>query len=305
MTPSPGKTRPRRASLSILALCVAVALLGGALVWAIVAGPDDEAPPEADSAALPIVHVHGLGVNPADDAVIVATHTGSFRLPADGGEPERLGDSFQDTMGFTVAGPDHFLGSGHPDVAGLQAGDPTSLGLIESTDGGVTWAIQSLGGEVDFHGLAFAHGRVYGWDSGTSRFMVSTDKREWETRATVDLFAFAVSPEEPERIVGTGPDGLIQSTDGGRAWEAVDGPRLVTISWDSEAGLWGAAADGTVWRRDGSEWITTGELTGQPHALLATAGGLYAAAADPEGRTTIYESTDGRQWDLRYQDPAQ
>ena len=282
-----------------------MALLGGALVWAIVAGPDDEAPPEADSAALPIVHVHGLGVNPADDAVIVATHTGSFRLPADGGEPERLGDSFQDTMGFTVAGPDHFLGSGHPDVAGLQAGDPTSLGLIESTDGGVTWAIQSLGGEVDFHGLAFAHGRVYGWDSGTSRFMVSTDKREWETRATVELFAFAVSAEEPERIVGTGPDGLIQSTDGGRAWEAVDGPRLVTLSWDSEAGLWGAAADGTVWRRDGSEWITTGELTGQPHALLATAGGLYAAAADPEGRTTIYESTDGRQWDLRYQDPAQ
>ena len=184
MTPSPGKVRPRTVPLSILALCVAVALLGGALVWAIVVGPDDEAPPEADSAAMPIVHVHGLGVNPADDAVIVATHTGSFRLPADGGEPERLGDSFQDTMGFTVAGPDHFLGSGHPDVAGLQAGDPTRLGLTESTDGGLTWAIQSLGDEVDFHGLAFAHGRVYGWDSGTSRFMVSTDKREWETRAS-------------------------------------------------------------------------------------------------------------------------
>ena len=102
--------------------------------------------------------MHGLGVNPSDDTLIVATHTGSFRLSADSGEPERIGDSYRDTMGFTVAGPDHFLGSGHPDVAGLQAGDPTRLGLTESTDGGLTWAIQSLGDEVDFHGLAFAHG---------------------------------------------------------------------------------------------------------------------------------------------------
>ena len=305
MSSGSSQARVRRPSVGLLAMGAAVVLVGGALVWALVAGPDAGRPPGPGSAAPPIVHVHGLGVNPADDAVIVATHTGSFRLPVDGGEPERIGGSFQDTMGFTVAGADHFLGSGHPDVAGLQAGDPTSLGLIESTDGGTTWEIQSLGGEVDFHGLAFAHDRVYGWDSGTGRFMVSIDKREWETRATLDLVSFAVSPDDPDRLVGAGPRGLVQSTDGGRTWNVTEGPPVIALSWDGDAGLWGAAADGTVWRREGSDWTRTGSLPGQPHAFLATADGLYAAAADPQDRTAIYESPDGRSWDLRYRDPAQ
>jgi hypothetical protein len=29
---------------------------------------------------------------------------------------ERLGDRYQDTMGFTIVGPNRFLGSGHPDL---------------------------------------------------------------------------------------------------------------------------------------------------------------------------------------------
>lgn len=299
-------SRQRGPFSSAIALGAAVALIAGALVVALLAGRnDDTASPTSDSAAPAIVHVHGLGVNPADGSVIVATHTGSFRLAAGDGEPERIGDSFRDTMGFTVAGPDHFLGSGHPDVAGLQAGDPTSLGLIESTDGGWTWETRSLGGEVDFHGLAFAHDRVYGWDSSTGRFMVSADKREWDTRGTLDLFAFAVSPDDPDRIVGTGPDGLVQSTDGGRNWEDAEGPPTVALSWDAEAGLWVVADDGAVWRREGTEWERTGDVPGQPHAFVATADRLYAAAADPGGRTTIYESPDGRTWDLRYRDPAQ
>ena len=50
---------------------------------------------------------HELG-EPADGSLIVATRYGSFRLPAGDGDAERIGDSYQDTMGFTVAGPDHF-----------------------------------------------------------------------------------------------------------------------------------------------------------------------------------------------------
>ncbi len=81
-------------------------------VWTVggCAGSDEEPAP-----GLPEVygHVHGLGVNPADESLFVATHTGLFRAANDDTRLERVGRSRQDTMGFTVTAPDTFLGSGH------------------------------------------------------------------------------------------------------------------------------------------------------------------------------------------------
>jgi hypothetical protein len=285
----------------VVAVAVAVAVWAGVRLW----GGDDTERRAAIAEDPGVAHVHGLGLNPADGSLIVATHYGSFRIPADGNDAARIGDSFQDTMGFTVAGPDHFLGSGHPDLPGMQAGQPERLGLIESTDAGATWTSISLSGEVDFHGLASAHGRVYGWDSGTGRFMVSVDRSDWETRSTVELLGFAVDPDDANHIVGTGPGGLTRSADGGRNWTAVDGPKLVTLSWDAEAGLWGADLRGAVWHRNGADWVQAGELVGQPQAFLATPDALYAAAHDADDITGIYRSTDGRTWQLRYRDTAQ
>lgn len=250
-----------------------------------------------------VAHVHGLGLNPSDGSLIVATHTGSFRIPDGRGDASRIGASFQDTMGFTVVGPDTFLGSGHPDVAGMRAGQPGRLGLIESTDAGRTWTIVSLGGEADFHALASAHDQVYGWDAGTARFMVSRDRREWEVRSTADLHAFAVDPGDPAHVVAAGPGGLLDSADGGRSWTAVDGPELVALSWDSEVGLWGADAGGMTWSRGSSGWQQASPLPGEPQAFLASGEGLYAAAHDDAGVTGLYRSTDeGRTWDLVYRD---
>lgn len=291
------------------------ALIGAAVVVAFVAvtwaasrmARDDERPSPGLAAAEPgVAHVHGLGINPADGSLIVATHFGSFRIPSDGDEAIRIGDSFQDTMGFTVVGPDHFLGSGHPDLQGIQAGQPTSLGLIESTDGGGIWSSLSLGGEVDFHGLVSAHGQVYGWDAGTGRFMVSADRRNWETRSTVDLFSFAVDPDDPDHIVAAGADGVLDSTDGGRTWRDGEGPGLLATSWHPDAGLWGVDPIGFIWHRDGTGWERAGALPGEPQALAATADALYAAAFDDNSVTGIYRSTDnGLTWELRYQDRHQ
>ncbi|MGH9283119.1 MAG: F510_1955 family glycosylhydrolase, partial [Acidimicrobiales bacterium] len=142
------------------------------LVWAATRGSGGDGSSAGDPG---VSHVHGLGVNPADGSLHVATHHGTFRIQGD--DPaERVGDSYQDTMGFTVAGPDRFLGSGHPDVQGFRQGQPRLLGLIESTNAGESWSAVSLSGEVDFHALAFAHGRTYGWDSTSGRFMVSSDQ---------------------------------------------------------------------------------------------------------------------------------
>jgi hypothetical protein len=290
--------RPPERRLAFTAALVAVVL---AVTWVAVRKFGGG---ETPSGGPGVAHVHGLGVNPADGILYVATHHGLFRVP--GNDPaERVGDNTQDIMGFTVAGPDHFLASGHPDVAGLRQGQPSRLGLVESTDAGKSWKAVSLSGEVDFHGLAFGHGRTYGWDSGTGRFMVSSDQRTWDTRSTRRLIGFAVDPADGNHIVAAdGAEGLIVSTDGGRTWQPRRGPALVALSWDQAAGLFGADDDGNVHRSTdgGASWVAAGRLPGFPQAFLATADSLYAAV-DVDGTTGIYRSTDsGRTWALRYSD---
>src|ERR671919_1083814 len=126
-------------------------------------GGDSDDSGQAPSAGAPRVedpgpvHVHGLGINPEDGALFVATHTGLFRAPEGEQTAQRVADRYQDTMGFTVVGPDRFLGSGHPDG---REGLPPFLGLIESRDAGRTWEPISLLGERDFHVLAASGGGV-------------------------------------------------------------------------------------------------------------------------------------------------
>src|SRR5207244_3671266 len=81
-----------------------------------------------------------------------------------------------------------------------------------------TWRAVSLSGEADFHGLAFVHDRVYGWDSGSGRFMVSSDSRTWDTRSALPLASFAVDPGEEAHIGGAGAEGLLASRGGRRTW---------------------------------------------------------------------------------------
>jgi hypothetical protein len=90
--------------------------------------------------------MHGLGINPGDGALFVATQAGLIRAPEGDDKPERVGDRFQDTMDFTIVGPDTFLGSGHPDGRDKL---PPFLGLIRSDDGGTSWRPVSLLGKRD------------------------------------------------------------------------------------------------------------------------------------------------------------
>lgn len=303
---TPSGRRPRPAQVArIVAVLVAVPVI----VWSVarLTGNDDEVRPGGLAGDPGVSHVHGLGINPADGSLYVATHYGTFRVP-EGGEAERIGGSFQDTMGFTVVGNDTFLGSGHPDLAGMQAGQPGLLGLIQSTDGGESWQSLSLAGEVDFHALAYAHGRVYGWDSTSRRFMVSDDQQQWDERATLDIYGFAVNPDDADHLVGAAPAGIRTTTDGGQTWSDAAEPAVVAIAWAPDGTLWGIEADGTVQRSTdgGRTWAVSGTLPGEPQALLATGDELWAAAHDTDLVTGIYRSTDsGTTWDLRYQDPNQ
>ncbi len=250
-----------------------------------------------------VAHVHGLGVDPADGVLYAATHYGLFRLPRQG-EATRVAGRMQDTMGFTVTGPRSFLGSGHPDFA-KDPHLPPRLGLIRSTDAAETWQSVSLGGEVDFHALHAAHGRIYGWDAGSGRLMVSADQgRTWETRSTLGLRDFAVSPRNAEELLATTERGLVRSTDGGRTWSAVPGaPVLAVLSWPRADALYGVAPNGTVRHSaDGAaSWTQRGSAGGAPEALAVDDRGgtqtLYVAVRD---RGVLASRDGGTSFTTRY-----
>lgn len=199
-------------------------MLAGAALSVVACGGDG-ASQAGDTAvrAGALVHVHGLGVNPRDRALYVATHTGLFRVGQGESEPARVGNGTQDTMGFTVVGPDRFLASGHPGELERAAINP--LGLIRSTDGGESWTPLSLEGEADFHILRSAGGRVYGVDSSSGRLLVSGDGgASWEERPTPGpLIDLLPDPADSERLVASSETGLHISNDGGRRWRPLGG----------------------------------------------------------------------------------
>ena len=110
--------RPGIFSIVMAVLSGAIVLLGGYYLIA-----DDEGEPRelslrdlvANSDPGPI-HVHGLGINPADRSLFIATHTGMYRARRGQQEAKRVTNRYQDTQGFTIVGPNRFLGSGHPDI---------------------------------------------------------------------------------------------------------------------------------------------------------------------------------------------
>jgi hypothetical protein len=291
--------RSRGAAGWLIAVGVAVIVVVAAVIVVNGTGSDDAAP-EVDSVA----HIHGLGIDASDGTLHVATHNGLFRMPDDG-TVERVSADRHDFMGFTVAGPGRFLASGHPSpgTAAFRELDRPLFGLIESTDGGRTWDPVSLSGEVDFHALEAAHGNVYGFDSTTSRFLVSTDGgSQWDERSTMPIADLAVDPADEDRIVASTADGLVESTDGGRSWHLLDAPALVFLDWHAQRGLWGLDAEGVVHHLDGGTWQAVEELAGSPQALLVHDEGVVAAVDD--GSTVIHTSDDGQGWEVLYRDTA-
>lgn len=264
-------------------------------------GEDETSPPESGSPtsfAAQAAHIHGLGINPADGALYIATHSGLFRAKRGAVEPEQVGTSTQDTMGFTVAGRDRFFGSGHP--APDQPGPP-HLGLIESRDAGDSWRSISLAGEADFHVLRHVKGKIYGYSTLTGQLMTSSDNGTSWKRASppAPIFDLAVDPEHQARIVAASEAGLV-SYDGN--WKRL-GPEVGLLAWPTGRAFYLVDQAGTVSLSDdgGRSWAEKGQLPEAPVALLATsADELYVALQSG----TVMRSTDGgNHWRVRV-DPS-
>jgi hypothetical protein len=267
------------------------------VVLGAVAGCGDEAPSGSAAVSDPgAQHIHGLGVNPADGSLMIATHSGLFRAAA--GEPsaERVGDRRQDTMGFTVVGADRFLGSGHPDPRDEL---PPLLGLIRSDDAGRTWEPVSLLGEADFHVLRTAGRHVYGFDATGARLLVSTDGgRTWAERTPpAPVIDLALDPGDPARSVASTEAGLFGSRDGGESWRQLARDRAGLLAWTAD-GLVLVDGAGAVHRsRDGGRrFERVGDVGGQPAAMTAHGDDLYVALHTNE---VLVSSDGGRRWRLR------
>jgi len=233
-------------------------------------------------------HIHGLGVDPADDSLYIATHFGLFRV--DGAKkPERVADRWQDTMAFTVVGPGHFLGSGHPD---LSEDLPPHLGLIESTDAGESWTPLALQGEADFHILEPIGDVLFAYDATTGRLLRTEDRDQFDEVLTGDLLSVAAT-EESDLFATTGKGQLISIDASTGQTRELGGPTTAYLDTTANGDLAGIGPDGAVRVSDdaGKTWQEAGSIGGQPAAFTITERGWYAATSDEAFRSGDNGST--------------
>ncbi|WP_220606806.1 F510_1955 family glycosylhydrolase [Cryobacterium sp. 1639] len=268
-----------------------------------------EVPSSPSNPSTAFEHIHGLGADPSTGNTYAATHEGVWLIPTNGlpdtyltgsprpadTEPVQIGGRAPDAMGFTVSSSGVLFMSGHPDPAEQSASRAPNLGLVSSSDQAQTWETISLGGQTDFHDLdtvALPAGelRVYGYDAQQGALLVSDDSGStWITGATAPIRDLTADPSDPDRVIATTADGLIESSDGGRTFGSVsDSPVLLLVDiFDESAGgeLVGVDPAGSLWRQEPSGlWTQTGQAQGAPEALHAVGGSSpWILVADPRG----------------------
>ena len=296
MTRTFRRYRRRRAIVSTLVVALAT-VLGAACTR------DDTAIGRPESSPSVPGHVHGLGIDPLDGGLYVATHGGLFRSGPTG--LEKVGTSAaanRDLMGFLVAGPGEFISSGHPSP--LEA-TPDPLGLVRSTDGGLSWQNIALGGEVDFHALDQGPGGIYGVDAeGSLRFSRDGGAR-WEAWPAPPALDVAADPRRPDHLVlavvggVVAFDGPAASAPGAPAPAVEPTPQMAFLSWAPDGELFGLTPDARLLASPdgGATWLPRATVpggraqsltaVGQGRVLAATAGGVHESRDGGRTFTTV------------------
>lgn len=274
-----------RPSRPIGATCAAIC----ALVLTGCASPTDQKPAAPGESVFG--HVHGVGLNPGDDRVYVASHHGVFRL--DDGAPTLVADRAQDTMGFTIAGPDQFLASGHPAPGST---DPNPLGLIASTDRATTWSPLSLAGSSDLHAIDTAGSTIHAYGADGQILSSTSGGRSWDVLARGQFIDIASDPSAPDRLLATTETATLVTIVAGTNPTTVEGaPQMVFIDRTSAGEIVGVGPTGAVFvsADDGATWQETSSLNSRPEALSVRSGTWFAATEDG-----LFQSPDaGGAWE--------
>lgn len=239
----------------------------------------------SESADVDVSHVHGLGVVPGEDRVLIATHAGLVSF--EDGELARAGDLGTDLMGFTVGEGGRLYASGHP---GEGEDGPFALGLISSTDEGGSWEALSLSGEADFHALDAAGSQVVGYDGASGALLRSDDEGASWSSLPLDAPVADLAVFEDGRVVATTEAGLQVSADGGETFDLVQGaPGLLLVDATDDGGLVGVDPDGGVHTSEDLEtWQSVDSVGSVPRALTTGPAGEVWVATDE----ALWRSTD-------------
>lgn len=278
-----------------------IVLAAGAAVTAVaLAGCASASPVEssesAPSAGSIFEGVHGLGIDSSED-LLVASHSGIYRVDAAGELSGPLGGVPFDAMGFTVAGDQYFV-SGHPSPESSAFAGP-HLGLIASADAGESWTSVSLEGTADFHALAVSQkdpAQVYGVASDGSPLLASSDGgATWSEGASVQAYSLVADPNTAARLFATTPEGMLVSEDAGQSFSPLaDSPLLYLLAaaTDVPGALVGVDVEGVVWMRaaEGEPWTDRGTVEGTALAIAVGSSGERIALIDDRG---LVESFDG------------
>lgn len=172
-------------------------------------------------------------------------------------------------------------------------------GVLRSTDGGGAWV--PLVERDGFDAMALAQPRSSPrrlYAAGHDLFRVSADGgATWQPVAHdlpgTDIHAFAVSPDDPDRLYAfVVSHGLLTSADGGRTWQRSGGDApgdvtaLVSAGGRPETLYLGSGRAGLLRSADGGRtWQRTPAQPGSD--------GVYALALDPAAPATVYAGTGG------------
>lgn len=110
--------------------------------------------------------------------------------------------------------------------------------------------------------------------------MASADEKTWPIRIRLPMADLAISPDNPDVILATTEQGLMRSSDGGRSFTPMPGPRLLLVDWPADPLLVGITPDGVVQvsSNGGASWQPRASIGGAPAALhVASSGEIYAA----------------------------
>ncbi|MDT9698390.1 exo-alpha-sialidase [Streptomyces sp. P17] len=228
-------------------------------------------------------HIHGLGLDPADQRLYVATHEGVYTPDAEG-EPELVGDSKDDFMGFPVAGDKTFYASGHPTSGGNKARQEHRPGQ----DLEVPVPVR----RVRLPRSDFADGTVYGYDATNGLVRTTKNGLSWRDGAQLEALDIAVSPKDSGLVLATTAGGVPRSSDGGKTFAQGKGPVMAFLSWSAKGTLYGIDSSGGLNRSTdrGTRWTKVSTVPGDQPQALASVDAEHVLAASQTG---VYESKDG------------
>jgi photosystem II stability/assembly factor-like uncharacterized protein len=259
-------------------------------------------------------HLHGIGLDPENDRLYLASHFGLFAL--EDGQMHQVGEERSDLMGFTINpnDPAEIFVSGHPQGGG-------NLGLLHSTDEGVTFEQIFTGVDdevVDFHGMILSPaapdwfygafmGHIYRSEDRGNTFTAFQAQGLDETGLCWGVPCLAADAGDPQTVYAGTQQGLMISTDGAETWRLLtnelgqvaavstdpsDSDRIVAYTED--LGLAESLDGGETWEpRQGNLPITEGGFVFDIELDSSNPDTMFVATMNNE----VFETDDrGASW---------